>query len=192
MYGTSCELKRRDDGAEPGLGWRTNRSCRVLETINVPAFVGFVFGGESKPYPSQTIPPFWHCRQMGFPSSHLTRRILQVPQPVRTLGLLARVLLGATGRCAATGLADGLGARTSAFRAVGISCILRRPIHICASQVAIGLPVSRVWNVAYRLLPVNDEGRSVPNDFPTTENAERDFQGMFRSGSREISRDACL
>lgn len=42
--------------------------------------------------------PMAHRRQMGFDSSHFTRRDLQVLHPVRTLDLLSRVLLGATSK----------------------------------------------------------------------------------------------
>jgi hypothetical protein len=39
-------------------------------------------------------PPMAQFRQMGFASSHFTRRVLQVLHPVRTLDVLSRVLLG--------------------------------------------------------------------------------------------------
>src|SRR5437763_16683310 len=44
-------------------------------------------------YPSHLRPLFVHFKQKGFVSSHFTRRILQVTQPVRTFGLCARVRL---------------------------------------------------------------------------------------------------
>lgn len=40
-------------------------------------------------------PPMAQRRQIGFASSHFTRRALQVLHPVRTLDVLSRVLLGA-------------------------------------------------------------------------------------------------
>jgi hypothetical protein len=42
-------------------------------------------------------PPTAHRRQIGFASSHFTRRALQVLHPVRTLDVLSRVLFGARG-----------------------------------------------------------------------------------------------
>ena len=40
-------------------------------------------------------PPMAQRRQIGFASSHFTRRALQVLHPVRTLDVLSRVLFGA-------------------------------------------------------------------------------------------------
>ena len=44
---------------------------------------------------SQFRPPMAQPRQIGFASSHFTRRALQVLHPVRTLDVLSRVLFGA-------------------------------------------------------------------------------------------------
>lgn len=71
----------------------------------------------SSAYPSHSRPNFWHRRQPGFPSSHLTRRTLcdvsrrsqrahstardaylHVMQPDLTLGLLARIRFVLAGR----------------------------------------------------------------------------------------------
>ena len=59
-------------------------SSRVL-TSNTQVFKGT--------YPSHLRPLFVHFKQKGFVSSHFTRRVLQVTQPVRTFGLCARVRL---------------------------------------------------------------------------------------------------
>lgn len=44
---------------------------------------------------SHSRPPIAQRRQIGFASSHFTRRALQVLHPVRTFDVLSRVLFGA-------------------------------------------------------------------------------------------------
>lgn len=69
-------------------------ACTLRGGIAVNAFE--VGGGFSlvNSYPSHFRPVEVQRLQFGFISSHLTRRILQVVQPVRTLGLLALFLVG--------------------------------------------------------------------------------------------------
>jgi len=59
-------------------------------------------------YPAHFIPAFSHRKQVGFRSSHLTWRVLQVMQPVRTLGVLTRLWLAANcPPCAPLALGEG-------------------------------------------------------------------------------------
>jgi hypothetical protein len=71
-----------------GSGGRGGRRGFVTATE-----VGVGSGGVCS-YPSHLRPVDVHRLQLGLISSHLTLRILQVVQPVRTFGLLALFLRG--------------------------------------------------------------------------------------------------
>jgi hypothetical protein len=66
-------------------------------------------------------PPMAQRRQIGFASSHFTRRALQVLHPVRTLDVLSRVLFGARSSPGVMMNDDGTKGRLVIQRTAGIN-----------------------------------------------------------------------